>query len=226
MCEFPFQVMLYILFAIPFMETSMQLLGWVFVGAKPEHSCNGTVSDDHFKNDTEAMVQSSAAIEWNLICERAGLHATIGAAPMGGYIIGGIIFGALSDKLGRKPTFLISNFILLSAGIGCALAPNYWSFAICRLIVGATIAGVEASCFVMGMELVGPSKRTLAGILNWFFETAGLILAVAIAYAVQNNWRLLQALYTLPALLLYYAWAPPESVRWLLSHGKIDVAER
>ncbi len=25
----------------------------------------------------------------------------------------------------------------------------------------------------MGMELVGPSKRTLAGIVCWFFETTG-----------------------------------------------------
>ena len=25
----------------------------------------------------------------------------------------------------------------------------------------------------MGMELVGPSKRTLAGIVCWFFETGG-----------------------------------------------------
>ena len=33
--------------------------------------------------------------------------------------------------------------------------------------------GIEASCFVMGMELVGPSKRTLAGIVCWFFETGG-----------------------------------------------------
>ena len=146
---------------------------------------------------------------------------------MGGYILGGFLFGSLSDKLGRKPTFLISNLILLASGICCALAPNYMTFVLGRCIVGMAIAGVESSCFVMSLELVGPSKRTLAGILCWFFETGGLLMAVGLAYLIQDNWRLLQGFYTLPALLFYaYAWAPPESVRWLLSNHKTDQAEK
>ena len=48
-----------------------------------------------------------------------------------------------------------------------------FSFVSARTLTGFSIAGIEASCFVMGMELVGPSKRTLAGILCWFFETTG-----------------------------------------------------
>ena len=36
----PFQVVLYIMFSLPYLETAMQLLGWVFVGATPEHTCN------------------------------------------------------------------------------------------------------------------------------------------------------------------------------------------
>ena len=47
------------------------------------------------------------------------------------------------------------------------------SFVCARTLTGFSIAGIEAACFVMGMELVGPSKRTLAGILCWFFETTG-----------------------------------------------------
>ena len=38
----PFQVVLYIMFSLPYLETAMQLLGWVFVGATPDHSCNET----------------------------------------------------------------------------------------------------------------------------------------------------------------------------------------
>ena len=47
------------------------------------------------------------------------------------------------------------------------------SFLSARVLAGFSIAGIEAACFVMGMELVGPTKRTLAGILCWFFETTG-----------------------------------------------------
>lgn len=146
---------------------------------------------------------------------------------MAGYIIGGVVFGTLSDKIGRKPTFLMANFLLLLAGLCGAVAPNYELFLASRFVVGLSIAGVEASCFVMGMELVGPSKRTLAGILCWFFETAGLLCAVGIAYVVRYNWRLLQAIYTLPAMaFFFYAWAAPDSVRWLLSMHRTQEAER
>ena len=51
-------------------------------------------------------------------------------------------------------------------------------------------------CFVMGMELVGKSKRTFAGILCWFFETSGYFVALLLAYIVNDNWRLLQTLYS------------------------------
>jgi hypothetical protein len=39
----------------------------------------------------------------------------------------------------------------------------------------------------MGMELVGPSKRTLAGIVCWFFETAGIPTATATITADINS---------------------------------------
>ena len=225
----PFQIVLYIMFSLPYLETAMQLLGWVFVGATPEHSCNQTgfanLSSSTEKGSDDVI--SSVVLDWHLMCDRAGFHASIGAAPMGGYLIGGLLFGSLSDKFGRKPTFLIANFILLSGGLCCALAPNYIMFLLGRCVVGMSIAGVESACFVMSLELVGPSKRTLAGILCWFFETGGLMLAAGIAYLVRDNWRLLQALYTLPALFFYtYAWAPPESIRWLLANKKLDKAER
>ncbi len=61
---------------------------------------------------------------------------------------------------------------------------------------------MENSAFVMGLELVGPSKRTLAGILCWFFETAGLAAAPAVAMALRSagatSWRWLQLAYSAP----------------------------
>ena len=41
-----------------------------------------------------------------------GWQATVAAAPMLGYLPGGLIFGTLSDKIGRKWTFLICNMVI------------------------------------------------------------------------------------------------------------------
>ncbi|XP_023320714.1 organic cation transporter protein [Eurytemora carolleeae] len=259
----------YFLFSLPYILTSMQLMGWVFVGANFPHRCrvpgdepetwiqgsglNSSFSEynsDWESNScsrrilgntsleecTEGFVYhvsqgagrgSSVTVDWNLVCSREGMKATVGAAPMAGYLVGGLIFGVLTDKFGRKPTYFIANILMAGGGILAALAPEFVSFVSARILTGFAIAGIEASCFVMGMELVGPSKRTLAGILCWFFETTGLLCTVALAYLLQENWRLLQVVYSAPALLcLVYWWIAPESVRWLVARGRNEEARK
>ena len=241
----------YLKFSLPYVMSAMQLMGWVFVGADLPHRCRlpdevGLEDVPFHLNDSEWTVDScsrtyqnitttcvdgwvydrtqigdSVTSSWNLVCERQSLRATIGASPMAGYLVGGFVFGFLTDKIGRKPTFLISNFLMMAGGLLAAVAPEFYTFVMARIITGFAIAGVEAACFVMGMELVGPSKRTLAGIVCWFFETSGLLSAVTLAYFISNDWRVLQTMYSLPAILfLSYFWLAPESIRWLVARGE------
>ena len=242
-----YQKIVYFYCSVIYVVTSSQLLGWVFVGAVPPHGCRSSPDEDAW-NETESQCSSggnqttvgcelgyvwnnsttgsSAVIEWDLVCDRAPLHATISAAPMFGYLFGGLLFGVMSDKFGRKPTFLAANTMLVASGLGCGLAPDYLSFTVLRGVIGAALAGAESACFVMGMELVGPSKRTLAGILCWFFETTGFLVAVTLAYLLNGySWRTLQITYSLPGILFFsYIWLVPESLRWLVSHGRAEQA--
>ncbi|MEN9854993.1 MAG: hypothetical protein RLZZ157_119, partial [Pseudomonadota bacterium] len=50
------------------------------------------------------------------------------------------IMGALSDQIGRKPIFLISNFGQAIAHVLTALAPGFLLLAIARLLSGASSA--------------------------------------------------------------------------------------
>ncbi len=173
----------------------------------------------------------SVSSEWNLVCEREGLHATVGAAIMVGYLLGGMLMGPISDRFGRRTAFVASIAIMLVSTVGTAVATNYPLFLLARSCVGFALAGVEGSAFVMGLELVGQSKRTLAGILCWFFETAGLASAPALAYLLRtagvSSWRVLQMVYSAPvAIFLCYQCTTPESVRWLLAKGRCEEARR
>ena len=59
---------------------------------------------------------------------------------------------------------------------------------------------------ISGMELVGPSKRVIAGIGLEFFWCTGLYLLNLLAYFVRT-WNLLQLLIVCPApLLIVYFW--------------------
>lgn len=200
--------------------------GWTSQSCSRSYNNVSSSCEDGWVYDRN-HVGDSVTSEWDLVCDKKGLRATIGASPMAGYLIGGFVFGILTDKIGRKPTFLISNFLMMTGGLMAAVAPEFFTFVIARAITGFAIAGVEAACFVMGMELVGPSKRTLAGILCWFFETTGLLSAVSLAYFFNNDWRLLQAVYSAPAIIfLSYFWLSSESVRWLVARGRTDEARQ
>ncbi len=58
----------------------------------------------------------------------------------------------------------------------------------------------------LGMELVGPSKRVVAGMVIEFFFTAGMLLLGGIAYFIRT-WRILQVIISIPGFLfLSYYW--------------------
>lgn len=87
------------------------------------------------------------------MCDRAWLRAFGDTLFMVGVMIGSILFGGLSDKFGRKPIFFLSLVIQLVGGIFVAIAPEYISYVIFRLIVGSTTSGVFLVAYVIGKNI-------------------------------------------------------------------------
>jgi len=54
-------------------------------------------------------------------------------------MFGAIIFTALSDKFGRKPIFLLSQWAMIVVGVANAFARNYYIFAVLRFFIGMLI---------------------------------------------------------------------------------------
>nr|CAA73031.1 putative organic cation transporter [Drosophila melanogaster] len=167
---------------------------------------------------------NSAVTEWNLVCSRSLLSATSDSLFMLGVLLGSLIFGQMSDKLGRKPTFFASLVLQLIFGVLAAVAPEYFSYTISRMIVGATTSGVFLVAYVIALEMVGSSYRLFAGVAMQMFFSVGFMLTAGFAYFI-HDWRWLQIAITLPGLLfLCYYWIIPESARWLLMKGRKDEA--
>ena len=47
-------------------------------------------------------------------------------------VVGGLIFGVLTDKFGRKPTYFVANILMSGAGVLAALAPEYIRLEVSR----------------------------------------------------------------------------------------------
>lgn len=195
---------------------------------------NGNYSSDYLNSSTPApdtltceryvyddsKYENSAVTEWNMVCDRSWLSATSDSMFMLGVLLGSIIFGQLSDKYGRKPIFFASLIIQVVFGVLAGVAPEYITYTISRIIVGATTSGVFLVAYVIAMEMVGPSYRLLAGVVIMMFFSVGYMLTALFAYFI-TDWRWLQIALTLPGLLfMCYYWIIPESARWLLSKNR------
>lgn len=78
----------------------------------------------------------------------------------------------------------------------------------------------------LGMELVSPDKRVLAGsIVSSAYAIGEAALAILAMYV--HNWRmLLRIMYISGLLLMSLFWLMPESLRWMLSKGQNDKVKR
>ncbi|XP_052207789.1 organic cation/carnitine transporter 4-like isoform X2 [Diospyros lotus] len=136
------------------------------------------------------------------------------------------IFGHLSDsKLGRKGSLIA--VCVLNAAFGCltALAPDFWTYALLRLLTGFSTGGVGLCAFVLATEPVGPTKRGAAGMSTFYFFSCGIAMLSGIAYIFQS-WRALYIASSIPSILFLIAVVPflSESPRWYLIRGKLNLA--
>lgn len=180
---------------------------------------NVTRECDSWTYDT-TYFQSSRGMEWNFVCSRRWMGAAAQSSYMFGVFVGAITLGSMADKYGRKIIFYVSAVAQLVLGVLVALMNNYYVFLAIRFLYGIFgSAGAYITGFVLTMELVGPSKRTMCGILfQLAFAIGFMLVAVWGAVIKDNMW--LQIVYGMhSAVLLGHWWLMDESPRWLWAHG-------
>ncbi|KAL2466863.1 Organic cation/carnitine transporter 4 [Abeliophyllum distichum] len=170
--------------------------------------------------------KSSTVAEFGLICGEKYKVGLVQALFFGGCMIGAGVFGHLSDsRLGRKGSLLV--VCILNAMFGCltALSPNYWTYALFRLLTGFSTGGVGLSAFVLATEPVGPSKRGIAGMSTFYYFSGGIVILSGLAYIFQT-WRALYIASSIPSILFLVIVLPflSESPRWYLIRGKTSHA--
>ncbi|XP_019643183.1 PREDICTED: organic cation transporter protein-like [Branchiostoma belcheri] len=172
----------------------------------------------------QSQYRSSIVTQYDLVCGRAWLRELAQSIFMAGVGLGGIIFGVISDRVGRHVTLMTCLLLQLTFGVCAAFSPSLTTFAVLRFLVGAFCNGAYCAGLVMGMESLGPSKRTAFGMLMCQMPAVGYLVLGLMAYFIRD-WWLLQLALSLPTLpLLMYWWFVSESPRWLIVAKKTDRA--
>ena len=131
--------------------------------------------------------------------------ASLVTGTLVGAVLGGLIFGVLSDRLGRVRV-LTWSIVLFAVFTGlCALAQGYWDLLAYRAIAGIGLGGE----FGIGMALVAEtwpaSKRARATSyvgLGWQFGVLIAALATPVLLPI-IGWRGMFALGVFPAVVAY-----------------------
>src|SRR3954468_1656035 len=78
----------------------------------------------------------------------------VGSAYLVGAVSGALLFGYLTDRLGRRKLFFVTLTLYLTATAATALSWDFWSFAVFRMLTGAGIGGEYAAINSAIQELI------------------------------------------------------------------------
>ncbi|XP_068621935.1 carcinine transporter-like [Battus philenor] len=159
------------------------------------------------------------------VCDKDNYGATAQSIFFCGAIVGGLLFGWIADKYGRIPALVGTNMTGFLAGVGTAFTNSFWSFCLCRFLVGLAYDNCFIIMYIVVVEYVGPKWRTFVANMSIavFFTFAACLLPwIALGVA---DWKVYTLITSVPLVLsILTPWVVPESARWLISQGRIDEA--
>lgn len=147
----------------------------------------------------------------------AGQGAGIVSVSLVFVAVGGVLFGVIGDRIGRRRVLLITLLLFTLATFARALAPNYETLLVLTAIAGIGLGGEYGVGQALVSEVLGAKRRGWwSGLLY-----SGSLYAIMIAALVGGyltpaiGWRWTFAVSGLPVLLVIYIRAKtPESPVW------------
>ncbi len=156
-----------------------------------------------------------------------GQLAVLTAVAIGATGVGGLLFGWMSDRLGRRTSLAVAIAAFSVGNAVCGLAPGVTWLVIGRALAGLGIGGTWGAGQAMVGETFPPALRGRYGAIAQTGAPAGMGLA-AIAgsfLAPVLGWRAVFLLSILPALALAaWRWLP-ESDLWTEHRRRLAAGE-
>jgi MFS family permease len=126
-----------------------------------------------------------------------------------GWAAGGVIFGPISDRFGRKRVLMLTMLLYAVGTASCAFVTEMWQLIIFRIVASLGIGGEWAAGSAMVAEVVPEEQRVEAGALLYTSAPFGLFLATFVNAEVAGDW---------------FAHDPARSWRYVLMFGLLPAA--
>ena len=183
-----------------------------------------------FGFDTAVISGTTSLLSTTFDLSKFELGFTVASALIG-TIVGALIIGNLSDKYGRRYVLFVLALLYFVSAIGSALAWDWYSFLVFRLIGGLAVGGASV---VSPMYIAEISPAKIRGKLVAVAQlniVLGMLLAFLSNYVINSlelgaiEWRWMFGVEAVPALLFFiFLFSTPRSPRWLAANNFDDEA--
>ncbi|KAJ8726751.1 hypothetical protein PYW08_015148 [Mythimna loreyi] len=185
---------------------------------------NGTCSVDSY-NVTNVRCEDwiyeeplSFVADFQLGCQD-WKRALVGTVHSFGYMLGLLLLGPVSDKLGRKTLIVFTGVTGAIMGLARSVAGSYWTYVTFEF-VEALLGDTYSPNYMLGVEMVAKENRALFAPLMIGSMSIGGMLMALIAWLIPYWRHFLRAIYAPALIFILYAFFLDESVRWLLIKGR------
>ncbi|MGY3454477.1 MFS transporter [Bradyrhizobium sp. USDA 4353] len=155
------------------------------------------------------------------------------AGTQGGALIGALLGGWLSDKIGRRWMFLGTMTMFVVLALAQAFVPNVAWLIVVRFLLGLPLGSDISTGYTYIMESMAKGQREVMGNRWQFMFAVGEVLTlgvIALFLIAEINhetvWRVTLGLGAVPALIiLFLRHDVPETAVWLVQHGRFREAK-
>ena len=156
------------------------------------------------------------------------------AGTQGGALVGALLGGWLSDKIGRRVMFLATMIMFIVVALLQAFVTSVGWLVVVRFILGIPLGSDISNGYTYIMESMPKGKREVMGNRWQFMFAIGevMTLAVIAVFIIADMkheliWRVTLGLGAVPALvILLMRHDLPETAVWLIRHGRFKEAKQ
>ncbi|MCL2493206.1 MAG: MFS transporter [Clostridiales bacterium] len=145
-----------------------------------------------------------------------------------GQLIGAVVFGFVSEKIGRKKTLIVCILIMGVMSLVCTFATGYTFLLIARFIQGFGLGGEVPIAGTYVSEWTKAKGRGPFVVLYESVFIIGLVGTAALAAFLipVAGWQIMFIIGFVPAVIVPIMLRKyPESPRFLITKGRLDEAE-
>jgi MFS family permease len=156
------------------------------------------------------------------------------AGTQGGALLGALLGGWMSDKIGRRVMFLVTMAMFVVLAVAQSFVPNITWLIVIRFLLGIPLGSDISTGYTYIMESMAKGQREVMGNRWQFMFAVGEVMTIGVialflVFEVNHEtlWRVVLGLGAVPALIiLLLRHDVPETAVWLVQKGRFREAKK